>query len=136
MALISIEHTNAIQWSTRMQKHFNFNEHVNAKVFQLSTQTHVIEHANAFHLARERISIEYANAKAFQLSFVLRHEHDMLFRVQTGAILVDLAMSTQGRQFTKHLTKLEIRARPDNRCAQCVSFLHRDYDVQNMLTYE
>ena len=53
----------------------------------------VIEHASAFHLARERISIEYAIAKAFQLSFVLRQEHDMLFRVQPGAIRVDLAMS-------------------------------------------
>jgi len=96
-AKTSIEYTNAIQWSTRMQKHFNFSEHVNAKAFQLSTRMHVIKHANAFHLARERISIDYANAKAFQLSFVLRQEHDMLFRVQPGAIRVDLAMSTQGR---------------------------------------
>ena len=80
-----------------MQKHFNFNEHVNAKVFQLSTRMHVIEHASAFHLARERISIGYAIAKAIQLSFVVRQGHDMLFRVQPGAIRVDLAMSNQCR---------------------------------------
>ena len=65
LGMNAIEHTNAIQLSTRMQKHFNFNEHVNVRTFQfqLSTRMHVIEHANAFHLARERISIEYANAK-------------------------------------------------------------------------
>lgn len=32
----------------------NFNEHVNANIS--------IEHANAFHLGRERISTEYVNA--------------------------------------------------------------------------
>ena len=52
MQKILIEHTNAIQWSTRMQ--INFNEHVNANIS--------IEHANAFNLGRERISTEYVNA--------------------------------------------------------------------------
>ena len=41
------------------KKHISI-QHTN---IQLSTQMHVIEHANAYHLARDRISIEYANAK-------------------------------------------------------------------------
>ena len=94
---ISIEHANAIQWSTRMQKHFNFNGHVNAKTFQFQwareCKSISIEHANARHWARECISLStrthlnwVRECQEFQLGFVLRQEHDMLFRVQPGAI--------------------------------------------------